>query len=334
MPNTKNITIKNLKLIIKYKGNESLNNLIAIYNCGYNFKIENSIIEIHSENSINIFGICNNNEMDTHMQTKADNLILCNNTIKINIYNKNMNTNNLYGIYNYLANSIQIFNNYIYVNNKGYNYKQKSVGLYTNGRYGRIINNNIKANAGNSKGDSINCPMSVGIINEGLYTLIEANNIISEWSSYAIGFYNKSQFANLLGNKILTTHSLNGIIILSKMGLSDFSNNMLISTAKNTIGINHNGSDSIINGNIIRILNDEENNYFSIGVLFEKVKSINNIIKDNVVNNVVDNGIFLPLEDNVIRDNIIKSYKNKYIVEIKDLKYDETIDVLKNINLI
>ncbi|MFQ7034183.1 MAG: hypothetical protein ACLRTQ_00010 [Candidatus Borkfalkia sp.] len=101
----------------------------------------------------------------------------------------------VYGIFNHLANSISLQNTFVYSTNIGIGKKQAAVGVFTNGRFGRIVGNNIKANGSHNTGNLKEQAYAYGLVNEGLYNLIEANNIVGEWGGQCVGLENKGDFA-------------------------------------------------------------------------------------------------------------------------------------------
>ena len=81
------------------------------------------------------------------METRADNLVISNSFVKVEcLAEEYPKESTVYGFYNNLANSVSMQNTYIYAINRGDGNRQKAVGVYTNGRFGRFVGNNIKAN--------------------------------------------------------------------------------------------------------------------------------------------------------------------------------------------
>ena len=183
----KNVEIKNLKLYVYLNIPATTRQIVGIYNTAYGLKLNNCSIEVVSENQSNLVGIFNNGNLDTHMETRADNLVIANSCIRVQIVQSGMKDSVVYGVYNNLANSISIQNTFVYSTNIGVGKKQAAIGVFTNGRFGRYIGNNIKANGSHNTGTLKEQAYAYGFVNEGLYNLIESNNIVGEWGGQCIG---------------------------------------------------------------------------------------------------------------------------------------------------
>lgn len=206
----KNVEIKNLKLCVYLNIPITARQIVGIYNTAYGLKLNNCSIEIIAENQLNLVGVFNNGNLDTHMETRADNLVIESGCIRVQIVQSGMKESIVYGIFNHLANSISLQNTFVYSTNIGIGKKQAAVGVFTNGRFGRIVGNNIKANGSHNTGNLKEQAYAYGLVNEGLYNLIEANNIVGEWGGQCVGLENKGDFAKVNGNKILATHTIKG----------------------------------------------------------------------------------------------------------------------------
>lgn len=170
-PSARNVTLKNFTLRIRLHNPEHSTRIFsAIYNTAFGLKIENCSIEIYSDKQINLSGIYNNGNLDTHMETRADNLVISNSFVKVEcLAEEYPKESTVYGFYNNLANSVSMQNTYIYAINRGDGNRQKAVGVYTNGRFGRFVGNNIKANGTHNIGKQKEQAHVFGFINEGLY---------------------------------------------------------------------------------------------------------------------------------------------------------------------
>ena len=141
--------------------------------------------------------------------------------------------NAVYGIYNNLANSISVQNTYVYAVTRGDGERQKAAGVYTNGRFGRYVGNNIKANGTHNIGKQKEQAHAYGFINEGLYTLITSNNIVGEWAGLCVGLENRGEYTVVSSNKILSTHTICGRSIRNYGNNSSIEGNILTSTSRN-----------------------------------------------------------------------------------------------------
>lgn len=211
-PTARNVQFNNLRIKVRIQNPENTTRTFSlIYNTAYGVKLHNCQVEMYSDKQINLVGIYNNGNLDTHMETRADNLVIDNCLLKVECRaNEFTKECAVYGVYNYLANSISMQNTFIYATNKGNGERQKAVGVYTNGRFGRFAGNNIKANASHNVGREKEQAYAFGFINEGLYSIISANNIVGEWAGMSVGLENCGEYAIVAGNKILATHTICG----------------------------------------------------------------------------------------------------------------------------
>ena len=72
----KNVEIKNLKLYVYLNIPATARQIVGIYNTAYGLKLNNCFIEVVSESQLNLVGMFNNGNLDTHMETRADNLVI------------------------------------------------------------------------------------------------------------------------------------------------------------------------------------------------------------------------------------------------------------------
>ena len=303
-----NIEIKNLRMYVYVNCPENAHQITGIFNMAYGVRLINCSIEMISENPVNLFGIHNNGNLDTHLETRADNLIIERCNIKTQILKRGTKNCRVYGIYNNLANSISVQNNYIFSCNIGIGCLQSAVGIFTNGRFGRFGGNNIKANGSHNKGNLKEQASSYGFINEGLYNLLEFNNIVGEWGGLCIGLENKGEFANVTGNKILSTHTVQGRTVRNNADNCIFNGNILTSTSRNPRLFEQSGKNCIISSNLLIGLQSSSQYYSSVGIYAEKSTAKENIIIQNIIKNVCDCGIFIDKHNNIIQNNLIKTY--------------------------
>ena len=104
-PTARNVQFRNLRIRVRIQNPQHSTRMFSlIYNTAYGLKINNCQIEIYSDKQLNMAGVYNNGNLDTHMETRADNLVINNSLLKVeclaNEFNKECT---VYGIYNYLA---------------------------------------------------------------------------------------------------------------------------------------------------------------------------------------------------------------------------------------
>ena len=280
-----------------------------IYNTAYGLKINNCQIEIYSDKQLNLAGVYNNGNLDTHMETRADNLVINNSLLKVECLANEFNKEStVYGIYNYLANSISMQNTYIYATNTGNGERQRAVGVYTNGRFGRFVGNNIKANATHNVGREKEHAHAFGFINEGLYSIITSNNIVGEWAGMSVGLENRGEFTIISGNKILATHTICGRSIRNYGSNTSIEGNILTSTSRNARLIEHTAHNCIIGRNIMEILMVPSECRSGCGIYAVGENCTENIISENIIRNVTDCAIFADGKVGSILNNHITSY--------------------------
>ena len=216
-PSARGVQFKNMNIRVHIcNPYASTRRFSLFYNTAYGVKFGNCHLELISEKQLNLTGIYNNGNLDTHMETRADNLVVSDCFIKAEClaeeYPKECV---IYGLYNYLANSISVQNTYIYATNRGEGEKQQAIGVYTNGRFGRFVGNNIKANGCYNRGLEKEQAHAYGFINEGPYSLISSNNIVGEWGGKCVGLDSGGDYSIVSGNKILSTHTICGRSVVS-----------------------------------------------------------------------------------------------------------------------
>lgn len=308
----KNVEIKNLKLYVYLNIPATARQIVGIYNTAYGLKLNNCFIEVVSESQLNLVGVFNNGNLDTHMETRADNLVIANSCIKVQIVQGGMKDSVVYGVYNNLANSISIQNTFVYSTNIGFGKKQAAIGVFTNGRFGRFIGCNIKANGSHNTGNLKEQAYAYGFVNEGLYNLIESNNIIGEWGGQCVGLENKGDFAKVSGNKILATHTIKGRSVRNYANDSIFDGNILTSTSRNPRLFEQEGSNCIITNNMMEGLQLPQTYRSSVGIYAAAESATENLISQNIIKNVCDCGIFAHKNIGFVQNNIITTYAESY----------------------
>ena len=321
----KNVEIKNLKLYVYMNFPATRRQIVGIYNTAYGLKLNNCYIEVVSENQMNLVGVFNNGNLDTHMETRADNLVIENSHIKVQIVQGGTKESTSYGIYNNLANSISLQNTFVYSTNIGTGKNQAAIGVFTNGRFGRFLGNNIKANGSHNKGNLKEQAYTYGFVNEGLYNLIEGNNIIGEWGGQCIGLENKGDFAKVSGNKILATHTIKGRSVRNYADDSIFDGNILTSTSRNPRLFEQEGCNCIITNNVMEGLMLPQTYQSSVGIYATAEKATENLISQNVIKNVCNCGIFAHKNIGLVQNNIITTYAESYGFIKQGIKTNEEL---------
>lgn len=309
-PNASNVELRNLTIKVIINNSIHCTRMFAvIYNTAFGLKINNCHIELYSNKQINLYGVYSNGNLDTHLDTRTDNLIIDNSFIKIScLSNEHPRCCSVYGIYNYLSNSTSIQNNYIFAINNGNSANQKAIGIYTNGRFGRFIGNNIKSNADYPEGFEQAHASAIGFINEGSYSIISNNNIIAEWAGCAIGLDNKGEYCIINANKVLSTHTICGKSIKNTGNKVNITGNIITSTSRNARLIEHNASGSIISHNIMETLMPEQECRSGCGIYAIGGNMSNNNITENIVYNVLNCGLFVDRNVGIFSNNQVVSF--------------------------
>ena len=304
----KNVCFKNMKIhIFIANPHNTIDNFFAIYNTASNISFQNCTIDVESINQMNLFGIYNHGIVDVDMLNNANNLTVSNCNINVRCNAKKFQHNcSVYGLYNHLSNSISLQNSVINTVNDGIGENQRSIGVYTDGRFGRFIGNNIKANSSYTAGKEIEKGASFGFINHGDYSIITSNNIISEWAGIAIGIENNAEYAKISSNKILATHTICGRCIRNYKSKNTINGNILTSTSRNARLIDIQGSNCIITDNYLEVLMPYEICISGCGI-YVRANSKNHIIKNNILSNIKNCGIFALNKTGIIADNLYNS---------------------------
>ena len=311
-PGARDVTLRNITLRLRIKNGEDSRRLFCgIYNTAFGLKIENCRIELYSDKQLKLVGVYNNGNLDTHMETRADNLIIQNSFVKVECTPEEYAKENaVYGLYNNLANSISVQNTFIYSRTRGNGAMQKAIGVYTNGRFGRFVGNNIKANGMHNIGKLKEQAHAYGFINEGLYSIITSNNIVGEWAGKCVGLETKGEYAKIGSNKILATHTICGRSVRSCGNNSVLEGNILTSTSRNARLIEHNASSCIITGNLMEVLMAREACGSGVGIYAPWEEANKNIIKHNIIRNVRECGIYTGPDAGLVKDNEVLSYED------------------------
>ena len=315
-----NVQLKNLTIRIFLRNQaHCARTFSAIYNTAFGLKMQNCHIEVYSEKQTSIIGVFNNGNLDTTLETRADNMVIENCHIKVECRSEEFPKEvKAIGLYNYLANSISMQNTFIYAIMKGCGERQQAIGVYTNGRYGRFVGNNIKANGTHNKGFEKEQAHVYGFVNEGPYSLISANNIVGEWAGQSIGLQNNAPYVEVSGNKILSTHTICGRSIRNLASNIIVTNNIITSTSRNARMIETWGSTCVFSKNYMETLLAEHMLHSGCGIYAIGPLVENNIFTENIIKFVYDCGIFVRKGAGVIANNIVQSFTRTVDIETAD----------------
>ena len=309
-PSAKNVRFENLNVKIAIKNPRHCTRTFScIYNASYGLSVSNCRIEIISYKQINAVGIYNNGNLDTSLETRADNLVVSGCSVRAECFAEEFeNECAVYGIYNYLANSISVQNTFIYATNAGKGERQKAIGIYTNGRFGRFVGNNVKANGVHNKGREKEKAHAYGFINDGFYSVISSNNIVGEWAGKSVGLLSGGEYSIVNGNKILATHTIWGRSIISRADKCLIKGNVITSTSRNARLIDHSAQSCIICNNLMEVLMPRAECKSGCGIYAVGEKCNDNIISENVIRYVADCGIFADKSVGEITANKVFSF--------------------------
>lgn len=305
-----NVRLRNLTIRVRLTHTTpSAHSFFAIYNNAYGLRIENCHIEVTSTAQANLYGVYNDGDLNTHLTTPADNLMLTETTLKLTCDAETISRPScVYGLYNRLANSISVQNNFIYATVRGVGEEQKAIGVYTNGRFGRFVGNNIKANGMHSIAKKKEQAHATGFINEGTYTLLSDNNLIGEWGGHCIGLETKADFAKIVGNKILSTHTVWGSSLSCRGHNTLIQSNIITSTARNARILDLYSSYLLVTDNLIESLTVPPYTVSGCGIY--AMSGAQCIIKDNIIKNATNCGIFTYAGVGTVKDNRIIPWKD------------------------
>lgn len=309
-PAARNVQFRNMRIKVRIRNPEnSARTFSLIYNTAYGLKLHNCQMEVFSDKQLNLAVIYNNGNLNTSLETRADNLVIADSFLKAEcraeVYEKDCK---VYGLYNYLANSISLQNTFIYAVNRGNGERQRAVGVFTNGRFGRFVGNNIKANATHNIGKEKEQAHAFGFINEGLHTLLSANNIVGEWAGMSVGLENRGGYAVISSNKILSTHTICGRSIRNYANSTQITGNVITSTSRNARLIEQNASNCIIAQNVMEVLLLQTECRSGCGIYAIGGACTGNYIAGNIIRNVLDCAIFADKTVGIVQDTVVASY--------------------------
>ncbi len=303
--------IRNLAVDFIYSGQNTPRQVICIRNHAYGAKVSHCKLSMTSESQINLTVIQNDRLIETVFDREGDNFVVEGSDLRIRCEPREI-TLPIYccGIYNDLPNSINIAGNYIYVMADGNGEKQQSVGIYNNGRFVRITDNNIKANGFHMEGSSLDHPHVVGVLNEGDYLLFGTNNCLAEWGGKAVGLENRGSFCSYCGNKLIATHTVYGISVYNAGEENNFVGNIITSTSRNPRLIVNTGNGVGFQSNVLRAFYFVPDCGSGCGMLFENCNDCAAI--NNRIYGVKNCGIMQMESDVTLSQNVIEEQKQDW----------------------
>ena len=306
--NMKDLTFRNIKLNIRYKGGMTGNTVYGFKNHSYRLTVKDCKIDFLAENQINYTAIHNDGKLDTHLGTPADCLTVFGNHITANQTAQEISKESVFcGIDNVSANSVSISNNYIFIKNTGSSEDQQAIGVRNSGWHMRLENNNIKGNGSHISGNLLEQAHAYGVYNIGNYMIFTGNNCVGEWGGKCVGLYNSGMYANITGNKILATHTIMGRSVVIKAERNILSGNIITNTSRNPHFVEVLSRSNIITNNYIQglmFMKDLKSGcgIFIAGEESKKIEGCN--ISNNIFGDIKDFGIVLiNTQRNIIQGN-------------------------------
>lgn len=316
--------IRNLSIDFFYHGENTVRTIFLLRNSAYGVRISNCKLVMSSVSQINMTVLRNDRGDDTDFEKEGDNFVVENNDIRVYCRAESITmTNSCYGISNDLPNSMDVINNNIYMMVAGKGENQRVTGIYNNGRFCRILNNNIKANGMHMEGTQTEHTHAVGVENEGEYLLFNSNNCVAEWAGKAIGAWNKGERSSFTGNKFIGTHSIFGISLLNEGRRCTFTGNLFTSTSRNPRLVKNYGSYVSFYANILHSMFFTPDSFSGCGMVFEGCDHC--VASGNQITGLRDCGIFLLDSDVVIQNNFVEHFDRNRNFQEKATKYDLAI---------
>lgn len=252
-PQAKFASLRHLDIRFTYK-QEPRSFAVRAVDCrAYGVSFEDCRVSMCAESRVNLIGLMLKACRDTPLETNADCCRLSRSRIDVRCFAEDdTRPSAVYGIVNRWANSFAAEDNFIFAATRGRGAEHRAVGVFNAGRFARIVNNNIKANGQHPAGKWTDQPHVVGVHNEGEYLVMNANQCVGEWGGACIGLLNTGSFAAVSGNKILSTHTINGKTIVNSGNWSVINGNAVLSTGRNYRLIVNDSSDTVISNNNLR----------------------------------------------------------------------------------
>ena len=304
--------IDNCNIEIIYSGGDTDKNIVLIFNNAKNVSIRNCRVKFRSKNQVNFTAVKNYGGVNTHLETPADSLEICGCRFDIQVEAENFPLcNKVCGVENILANSMSICNNYFSIKTNGNSKAQCAYGIVNSGRFARIENNNIKANAGHKSGTLKEAASAYGVYNEGLYMIFTGNNCVAEWGGKCVSLCNTAELCTIVSNKILSTHTICGRSVILTAPKNIVQGNIITNTSRNHHIIEIFADRNTVTNNYIQALIAAVS---GCGIYVEGKPGApitNCIISGNHINAVKDYGIaLLNSKNNEVSGNIIHPAKN------------------------
>ncbi len=306
-PSATGVRFVNLNLNITVNNEHTAHKFFAFYNTAYGVSFENCHVTIQTDRQIDLAVIYNNGNYDYHLDTRADNLVVSNCQLKAECNAEEYPLScEVYGLYNYYANSISVHDSYIHTVMRGDGEKQRAVSVYTNGRFGRFVGNNIKSNCCHPDGVKKEQAHAYGFIDSGWHNIISANNIVAEWAGRCVGLEELGLYAEIETNKIHSTHTIYGTSVILSGEASLLRGNAITSTGRNTRLVEIKSGPCIVSGNVLGELRMAEELVTSCGIYCVAEDIPQNIITENIIRYVQDCGILYLPSNAVIERNFMQ----------------------------
>lgn len=316
--------IRNLDVDFIYYGENTTRKVVCIRNNAYGAKVSHCKLAMESKSQISLTVIQNDRRIETVFDREGDNFVVEGNDVRIRCEAEHITLPSYCcGIYNDLPNSMEITNNYLYIMVKGNSEAQRSTCIFNNGRYVRIVNNNIKANGFHMDGKQQEQPSVTGIYNEGDYLLFSANNCIAEWAGKAVGLYNQGSYGAFNGNKIIATHTINGVSIDNAGSGCTYTGNIVTSTSRNPKLVRNAGNGVSYTANVLQSFYYVPDCQTGCGMLF--IGSKDCIVAYNQISGVKNCGIFMRGSKVILADNVIETQENDWVFKATATEKDTDI---------
>ena len=305
-PTARGVRFVNINLKITVDNAHTEKHFYAFYNTAYGVTFDGCHVNIRADRQVSLAAIYNNGNYDYHLDTRADNLNISNCQLLLECQAEEYpNKCEVYGLYNYYANSISVHDSYIHTVMRGNGEKQRATGVYTNGRFGRFVGNNIKANCAHPEGLERNQAHAYGYIDGGWQNIVSANNVVAEWAGMCVGIEARGLYAEIESNKIHSTHTVYGRSVILGGEASLLRGNVITSTGRNARLVEIEQGPNIISGNVLAVLRAPEEMVTSCGIYCVADELPQCIITENIMRYITDCGILYASNDAVIERNFM-----------------------------
>lgn len=305
-PAARSVRFVNLNLTVTVNNVHTDKHFYAFYNTAYGVSFENCRVEIRADRQVNLAAVYNNGNYDSHLDSRADNIIISNSQIKAECRAEEYPYEcEAYGVYNHYANSISVHDSYIRTDMHGDGGRQKAVGVYTDGRFGRFVGNNIKANCAHPEGLDKDRAHAYGFIDAGRQNMLSVNNIVAEWAGMCVGLEERGQYAEIETNKIHSTHTVYGRSVRLCGEASVLRGNVITTTGRNARLVEIEQGPNIISGNVLSVFRAPEEMVTSCGIYCTADELPQSIITENMFGNITDCAILYVPSNAVIERNFM-----------------------------